>query len=160
MEALLQTLHAFSISLGVGCSTVAIISFLAMAGKQLDRDTSAYFMQIVFTLLRVAMGGILITAALLAVGNWGDGYLTTESIALWLLIGVLYSNAVLMTTHVMPRTIGPGLQAATWYGLGVLTAVSTVISLPNPYVLGLGYVVWVVVVIVIVNRVMQYRKNK
>jgi len=122
MESILHVLQTFSISLGVGCSTVAIVSFLAMAGKRMDRQTSGFLLHIVFTLLRVAMVAILVVTAGLAVYAWDGTYFTTSTILLWSFIFILYLNALLMTIHVMPRSIGPGLQAATWYSMGIFTA--------------------------------------
>ena len=47
-------------------------------------------------------------------------YFSPFMMILWVVVGVLYANAILMTLHRMPMTLGPGIQAGSWYSLAVL----------------------------------------
>lgn len=116
-------LQSVAISLGVGCSTLAIVNFfVAIADGKID-ETERRMMGVVYIVLRVAMVLILVTTALLTLYNFstvGNSYITPFILGLWTLIGVLYLNAILMTKHIMPSTVGPALQASSWYSMGVL----------------------------------------
>ena len=52
----------------------------------------------------------------------GNDYFNTYTMAQFILIGMLYINAILMTLRIMPSTFGPAIQASSWYGLGLLLA--------------------------------------
>jgi len=119
-------------------------------------------MGIVFILLRVAMGLILLTTASIAVHEWlttGLITLTTYSAALWLFIFVLYINAVLMTLHLMPRSIGPGLQAATWYALGISAAMPAALTTLSFGAVLIYYIAFLSAVEVLINTVVAIERN-
>jgi hypothetical protein len=119
-------LLSVAVSLGVGCSTVAITQFLvALKDGEVDQ-TERKMLGVVYILLRVAMVAILITLLIQA----GIVYYITDSflfispffMALYTAVGVLYVNAIGMTLHWIPRHLGPGIQATSWYTLGILMA--------------------------------------
>ncbi len=122
MVAILQF---FAISLGVGSSTLAVTNFfVAIADGKID-ETERKMMGIAYTILRVAMGIILITTGIIVaydVGRHGLASITTFTVAQLSMIVVLYANATLMTLRIMPSTVGPAFQAAAWYALGALGA--------------------------------------
>lgn len=126
---LVLIVQSMSIALGVGCSTLAIINFfVAISDGKIDA-TERKMMGVVYIVLRVAMVLILLTTVLGAYlyGQlYSSSYLTTINLGIWTIISVLYLNAFLMTKHVMPSKLGPGIQAGSWYTLGILTSLITV----------------------------------
>lgn len=161
---LLSILQTIAISLGVGCSTVAIISFfVAFSDGQISPDERK-MLGVTYILLRIAMITILVTTLLLALtgssGGTFDEYLTPFSVSRFVLIGVLFGNSYLMTKHIMPSNFGPAIQAGSWYTLGITLALVplelTHYSLINFLV---GYVATLALAIAIVNGVMGYLKH-
>ena len=159
--ALLQTI---AVSLGVGSSTLAIINFfVAIADGKID-ENERRMMGVVYTVLRVAMVLIAVTAVLIALIEFmeiGTAYLTPFVLAVWTLIGMLFLNAILMTKKIMPSNFGPSIQAGTWYTLGIVTALRQ-FDLTNFTYLQfiLGYVAVVALATAIVNGMMGYLKKK
>jgi len=152
------------ISLGVGSSTLAITNFFAAIADGTIDETERRMMGLVYIVLRVAMVGILIaTIALhapivLAPGLAG---MTTFMWAQWVVLLVLYGNATLMTKRLMPSTFGPGLQAGSWYSLGIMMALA--LQGVTQYTLlqfALGYVAVLVLAVGSVNGVMAYLKSR
>lgn len=160
---LVAILQSVSVSLGVGCSTIAIINFFtAIADGKID-ETERKMMGVVYTVLRVAMVLILFTTTILTAifyGEYGFSYFTPYVIGYWMLIVVLFANAVLMTKHVMPSTVGPALQAATWYTLGILMSL-LMLGLFEFKLLHftLGYVVAILAAVSVVNGIMSLLKR-
>ena len=157
-------LQSFSISLGVGSSTLAIINFFtAIADGTID-DTERRMMGVVYVVLRVAMVAILITTVLLTgakllyipfsqLGAFTFGQMTV--------LFVLYLNAALMTAHLMPSTFGPAIQAGSWYTLGTLAALAPLgVTTFNYLEFLVGYITWVVLAVAIVNGTMAIMKHK
>jgi hypothetical protein len=122
---LLHIIQSFAISLGVGCSTLAVINFfVAIADGKID-ETERKMMGITYITLRVAMVAIMITTCVITaygIQTRGLEAITLYTIAQFILIFVLYTNAVLMTLRIMPSTFGPAIQAGSWYSLGTLAA--------------------------------------
>ncbi len=122
---LVAIVQIFSISLGVGSSTLAVANFfVAIADGKID-ETERKMMGIAYIILRIAMVMILITTGILvtrACITHGMSGITTFMVAELTMIGVLYVNASLMTLRIMPSTLGPAFQAASWYALGALYA--------------------------------------
>jgi hypothetical protein len=115
-----------AISLGVGCSTVAITQFFtAMADDQVDPGERR-MMGTVFILLRISMVAILLTMLVQA----GIIYYLTDNflfispffLSMYTVVAVLFLNAIGMTMHLVPRSIGPAIQASSWYTLGITFA--------------------------------------
>lgn len=128
MELLISSVsivQSISISLGVGASTLAILNFLvAMADGNIDR-AERRMMQVVYLVLRTAMVMILITTLVLLLAgsqNQGTEIFSTFALAQIILLFILYTNATLMTLHIMPSVFGPAIQASTWYTFGILNA--------------------------------------
>jgi hypothetical protein len=161
---LVAIIQSMAISLGVGSSTLAIINFfVAIADGKIDPQERA-MMGIVYTVLRVAMVLILLTALVLTGINYsiaGLAYFNPFVLAVWTVIGVLYLNAFLMTKHVMPSNIGPGLQAASWYTLGVLmTLIPLGLDGFDYFEFVIGYAAGIALALAIVNGIMSYQKQQ
>jgi len=117
-------LQSIFISLGVGSSTLAILNFFSAIKDGNIDQTERRMMGIVYFILRVSMVGILVTTlALLAPILTSDvSMLANVSIAQLIIIAVLFANAALMTMRKMPAKYGPGIQAGSWYTLGIIAA--------------------------------------
>lgn len=161
---LTSIIQSVAISLGVGCSTLAIINFFAAIADGKIDETERRMMGVVYTVLRVAMILILITSLILGTISYlsvGTAVFTNFVFSLWTLIAVLYINALLMTLRVVPSTIGPALQASAWYTLGILVAL-----VPHGLVTFsywqfiLGFACVFTLAVSIVNGLMVYLKNK
>lgn len=160
MVTILQTM---AIALGVGSSTLAIVNFfVAIADGKID-ETERRMMGVVYVILRVAMVAILVTSVLLAAYEWSRSQvgLSAFSISQLLTLLVLFLNGLLMTAHLVPSTIGPAIQAGSWYTLGVLVALQ-ILGLTGFSICQflLLYLAWIVLAIVIVNGVMAVLKAK
>ena len=155
--------QSFSISLGVGSSTLAIVNFfVAISDGKID-ETERRMMGIVYVVLRIAMILILATTVLLMIFDHLDAGIDMTSLvsAQLIVLIVLFLNATLMTMRKMPSTFGPALQAGSWYTLGTLAALVplglTTFTLTEFF---LGYVTWLILAIAIVNGVMAILKHK
>lgn len=114
-----EIIGPLAISFGVTCSTLAILSFfVAIHDGTIDQNERS-MLGVIYILLRIAMVLILLSGIILGVRTGFVG--NPENIAFWLLIAVLYLNATLMTLHLIPSSVGPALQAASWYTLGSIT---------------------------------------
>jgi len=152
------------ISLGVGSSTLAITNFFAAIADGTIDETERRMMGIVYVVLRVAMVGILVATVVLHLPTLlgaGLAGMTTMMWAQWLTLLVLYGNALLMTYRIMPSTFGPGLQAGSWYTLGIVMALAlqgvTAYSLLQ---FALGYITVLVFAVGAVNGLMAYLKSR
>lgn len=149
-------LLTFAISLGVGASTFAVLNFFVALWDDNISRTERKMMEVVYTVLRVAMGLILVSALIqgaIIVSQVGlAAYLSAPSLLLWIIVGVLYINAILMTVHKIPMSIAAGLQAGSWYTLGFLNAFAAVGLLSyNFSTLLSAYLGLVLLAIVVVN---------
>ena len=156
---LLVVLQNIGVSLGVGSSTLAITNFfVAIADGTID-ENERRMMGVVYVVLRIAMIVILITTLVLTLMHYSGAvsFLT----ALWTLIAVLYINAILMTYHIMPSTIGPALQASTWYTMGVtMTLFGLGVAGYQVLHFYLAYGAVILLAISLVNGLMSYLKHK
>jgi hypothetical protein len=118
---ILSITQIISISLGVGSSTLAVLNFFtAIADGAID-PVERRMMGMTYTVLRVAMVLILLSTfglGLYGYAEAGSLYLSSYIIAQYTLIAVLFINAILMTKRIMPSTLGPAIQAGSWYLLG------------------------------------------
>lgn len=162
--AVVTILQSFSISLGVGSSTLAIVNFFAAIADGTIDETERRMMGIVYIVLRVAMVFILLTTVLLIsyhYGNFGFSGLTGFTLGQITALAILYINAMLMTAHLMPSTFGPAIQAGSWYTLGTLGALQIIGTTGFSYLQFLmGYITWVVLAVAIVNGTMAILKEK
>ena len=154
----------FSISLGVGSSTLAILNFFAAIKDGHIDETERRMMGIVYIVLRVAMVLILVSSFVLIAHEQEQPDLLNLSPyvgAQLLTLFVLFFNAILMTLRVMSSTFGPAIQAGSWYTLGILSTLS-VVNLTNftlPLFL-LCYITWMILAIGIVNGILAYIESQ
>lgn len=164
MLLIASVVQGVAVSLGVGTSTMAIVNFFgAIADGKID-EAERRMMGFTYFVLRVAMVIILLTvlASFTAeVMLTGTLVLTTATVATILLVSMLYINAILMTAHIMPSTIGPALQASTWYTLGIMASLAS-LGLVTFGVLPflLGYASVILLAIAIVNGIMAIMKSR
>jgi hypothetical protein len=159
---LLAVVQSMAVSLGVGSSTIAIINFFtAIADGKID-EVERRMMGVVYKVLRVAMVLILITTGLLSAVQYvqyGVPYFSPFVVMFWVLISALFINALLMTKHIMPSKVGPALQAATWYSMGMMLALASVgIYGFTLLSFSIGYVVMIAFALGVVNAVMALLK--
>ena len=156
-------LQSMSVSLGVGGSTLAIINFfVALSDGKIDK-CERRMMGIVYTVLRIAMLLILLTTGLLTIFQYaiyGPTYFTPFVIGFWLLISVLFINALLMTLRVIPSSFGPALQAASWYTMGILMALFSLGLYSFSFLqFSIGYAVILSSIIILFNGILIILKN-
>ena len=161
---LANILQNLAISLGVGCSTLAILNFfVAIADGKID-ETERNMMGIVYTVLRVAMILIFITTAIIFSNSTivnGFSSITIYLYAQILLTYVLFANSILMTRHLMPSAIGPALQASSWYSLGLISTLAAVgLQAFTLTQFLLGYLAVFLLAVSLVNGTMAYLKSK
>ncbi len=117
---------SFAVSLGVGCSTVAVTQFFAAIKDGGINEAERKMLGVVYFLLRVAMAGILLTMiAQGAIVYYISGnflFISPFFMALYTVVGVLFLNAIGMTWRLIPSSLGPAIQASSWYSLGFLMA--------------------------------------
>ena len=117
--------QSIGVSLGIGGSVLAVTNFfVALSDGHID-TTERKMMGIVYIILRIAMTLILFTTGLLTFLQYkiyGLVYFTPFVVGFWILIFILFINAILMTLKIMPYNFGPALQAATWFSLGIMLA--------------------------------------
>lgn len=164
ISVIFGVLQSIFVSLGVGSSTLAISNFFAAIADGVIDETERRMMGIVYVVLRVAMVGILVATLVVQLPMLTSvGLLAVPAyyVAQWIILFVLYTNAILMTKRLMPSTFGPGLQAGSWYTLGVIMALAlqgiTDYSLLQ---FGLGYIMMLVLAVGIVNGTMAYLKSR
>jgi hypothetical protein len=153
-----------AISLGVGTSTMAIVNFFAAIADGKIDEAERRMMGLVYFVLRVAMVIIMLTMLALFTAEFmttGTVSLTTFTLSTILLVCTLYGNAILMTMRIMPSTVGPALQASTWYTLGIMASLNS-LGLVTFGVLQfiLGYASAVVLAVAIVNGIMAIMKHR
>ncbi len=161
---LIAIVQTFAISLGVGSSTLAIVNFfVAIADGRID-ETERRMMGIAYIILRIAMLTILITSSIILGYNsqhLGLGAFTLYVISQFVLIFVLYTNALMMTMRIMPSTFGPAIQAGTWYTLGVLAALVPLGLNEFTFVnFILAYITTLTLAVSLINGIMAYLKHK
>ena len=159
----LSIVQAVAIALGVGSSTLAIVSFfVAIADGKIEPDERK-MLGVIYILLRIAMVLIVVTTAILGliqIKTGAEAYSTPFIISRWILIAILFLNAVLMTKHIMPSKFGPSIQAASWYTLGVtMTLVPLNLAQYSVTEFFMGYSVAIIVAIALVNGIMAHLKK-
>lgn len=157
-------LQTIAVSLGVGCSTTAVTQFFfAIADGKID-EGERRIMGVVYILLRVAMGLILLTTMVQAAILYkvmGTAYINPFTVGIWTATIVLYVNAILMTLHWMPSKFGPGIQAGSWYTLGISFALIPLGLVSFSYQqFFLAYAGAMVLGVVLVNLIMSYQKSR
>ena len=161
---LLSIVQTIGISLGVGCSTVALASFfVAIADGKID-EVERKMLGVVYVLLRVAMVAIIVTTfLLLLLGIYTTSvvvYFNPFTISHIILIVTLFLNAFLMTKHIMPSKFGPAIQASTWYTFGIILALEPLgLTHFTLFEFIVGYLAAIALTIAIVNAIMEHLKK-
>jgi hypothetical protein len=155
-------LQSVAVSLGVGSSTLAILNFFIAIKDGVIEPSERSMMGIVYVVLRIAMVIILITSCTLLLKGYGENgtaVFTPYILSIWLVIFVLYKNAILMTYKIMPSTFGPAIQASSWYTLGVLMALFSLdlINFSLPLFI-LAYITTIILAVSLVNGTMAIMK--
>ena len=165
MELILTVLivtQSFAISLGVGASTLAVLNFFAAIADGTIEDTERRMMGVVYTVLRIAMGAILLSTLTRIVITEPDLLaLSGYTSATLIVVAALYGNAILMTKHLIPTTIGPALQAGSWYTLGILSAIAPLGYTQYPlWCYLLGYAAVFLLAVAVINGAMAWMKRR
>lgn len=154
-----------ALSLGVGSSTLAVLNFLVAIADGTINSEERKMMGLVYIVLRVAMLLLLITSFSLVSLDVQQNGLSSYSpliISTWILLFVLYFNAILMTLHVMPSAFGPAIQAGTWYTFAIVTTVSSlgiVFSVTQFVALYVSLVVLFTLVVNIIIRYLDFKRT-
>jgi hypothetical protein len=161
MESIYSLLVAWlmsSTALGVGSSTLAISSFVvALLDGTIDQSERR-MLGVIYWSLRSAMVMIGVSLGLLQLLYPGT---IASAPYLWLLLAVLVGNSVLMTKHLIPHTIGPALQAATWYTYGFMLAIEAFELLPiDGRTFSLLFLADIIILLVIVNALLYWMKHR
>lgn len=166
LELLVEVLHSMSVSIGVGASTLAVVFyFCSIAGDNSIDEGERRSLGIIYTVLRVAMGLILfffLAISIIIVNYFGFEGLLRSNIAFeWLLLFILYANAILMTLHIMPIKVGPALQASTWYTLGLMVALFPfTLSFSHYLIFYAGFVIFVILTVEAIRQIVTKRSQK
>lgn len=156
--------QGIAISLGVGTSTMAIVNFFAAIADGKIDEAERRMMGLVYFVLRVAMVVILLSVLALftaEIMTTGTLIIETYSLAIITLVAVLYTNAILMTMRIMPSTIGPSIQASTWYTLGIMASLQSLgLVTFGTLEFILGYASAILLATAIVNGVMAIMKHR
>lgn len=157
-------INYFSISLGVGASTVAIVNFFSAIKDGTIDDTERRMLGVAYSILRVAMVAILVTTLIMLFKEYdqvGMQNLTTYALVELLVIFVLYVNALLMNAHLVPSTFGPALQTGNWYTLGMLAALFAAgLHTFTITQFLLSYISWLILAVGIVNGIMAIQTTR
>jgi hypothetical protein len=157
-------LKVIATALGVGASTLSITNyFVAVSDGFIDEDERR-ILGIAYVILRIAMVMIfvvMITQLCLTYGVVGFGDISAYSLGQLIIVFVLFLNTLLMAAYVVPNTIGPAIQAGSWYALGAFLALELE-GLSNFSFLQfvLGYLAWLTLAIAIVNLTLAILKEK
>ncbi len=156
-------LQGTGIALGMGGSTLAISNFfVAIADGTIDPGERK-MMGVVYVVLKIALALIFVTTGYLILSALSTVDVASVATYLWaqlLVAFVLLLNSILMTKRIMPSTMGPGIQAGSWYTLGILTTVVGMLDINITMSMFLvWYVTALVVALLVVNGVMKYLKK-
>lgn len=143
---------------------MAIVNFFAAIADGKIDEAERRMMGLVYFVLRVAMVVILLsmlalfTAEIMTTGTLA---LSTFTVALIILVSALYGNAILMTLRIMPSTLGPSLQASSWYTMGILASLNS-LGLVTFGLLEfiLGYTSVILLATALVNGTMAIMKHR
>lgn len=157
------TLMSMGISLGVGVSTATVVLFLMAIRDCVVDESERRNLGYLYVLLRVAMVTILVTTIVRTWQLYGTSTISPDTpffestiFTVWILLGVLYLNAILMTAKLMPKTFGPGIQAGAWYTLGTLNALPIFVTLEYPVQAATALSVWYLVVFGVVTTLIHH----
>ncbi len=151
--------QASTIGLGVGSSTIAISNFIVAIWDGTIDASERKIMGVTYITLRVAMFSIFVTTAIITVLD--PALFASVDEYIWILVAILFLNALGMTKRWVPSKIGPALQAATWYTLGFIATIHMFdlfsLDMMTFFLLYMGDIV---VALAVVNGIMHYLKSK
>lgn len=157
-------IQSIGVSLGVGSSTIAVANYISAVRDGNFDESERRMMRVVYTMLRISMVTILATLfihGVMLIYAYGELYFRPFVMLVWLVTAVLFLNAYLMTKHLMPMTLGPGIQAGSWYSLAVLYFFSAIGLTGFTFVqLISGYAGMLVLAIVLINGALAYFKSR
>ena len=161
---LIAILQAFSISLGVGSATLAVVNFFAAIADGTIDVTERRMIGIVYTVLRVATATLLVTTLVLVsliFSTHGFAGFSPFIGAQLLTLTILLINSSLMSARLMTSTFGPAIQACSWYTLATLAALQSLqLTDFSFWQFILGYISWIVLGVGVVNALMFIQKDK
>jgi hypothetical protein len=161
MEAVYILLITWLLSaeaLGVGSSSLAVASFMTALKDQNINVSERQMLGVIYYALRAAM--VMLTVSLFLVGWLYPGTFDSTPM-LWLMLLVLFLNAFLMTKHLIPVTVGPSLQAATWYTFGFIIAIDAFELMPLTWTVFLGlYFADFLIALLLVNGLLWWLKRR
>lgn len=152
---ILEVLKAASISLGVGGSTIVLALYLGALKNDGKIDKSeGRMLGIVYIALRVAMVLIFLSHLLLNIPMFLEGgvqgLMSPLNFVQWILLAILYVNAIIMTMHIMPDKYGPGIQVSTWMTLGIITTLASHVMIEMPLFVG-AYIIFTIFAIWLID---------
>lgn len=152
--------QASSIALGVGSSTLAISSFLyAIANDNKIDPSERRMLGVIYWALRTAMFGIVLTTGCIHLVE--PEFFGAVGLYVWILVGVLFGNALAMTKRWVSSKYGPALQAATWYTLGFLVTIHMFELFAVDYQTFIAlYAADIVFTLILVNAVLRWVHKK
>ncbi len=140
---------------GVGASTFALIFYIMATQDGVIDVSERRFMGAVYVVLR--MGMVLIALAL--AGRLFVGIpLNSIGIMQWLLLGIITSNAVLMSMRKMPMRVGPVLAGGSWYSFFLVSVLP--LGLIPLWKLGLLYVLFLCLFYAVFNTLRKIFNGK
>lgn len=154
----------FSISLGVGAVTIAVINFFTAIADGVIDETERRMMGVVYAVLEVAMALVLLSSMVAIFPEYkanGLGGLSGFSYSELFVLSVLLLSTFLMSARLVSTTIGPAIQVGSWYTLATMTGLSVIGYTDFTFVqFLLGYFAWMILAIGIVNAIMAILKVK
>ena len=124
---IVNILHTIGTTFGVGASTFALTFYISALMDGAIDTSEKRFLHVVYVMLRIGMTLIVLSLVLffvLAYRAGATGPLPANPLYLmeWTLMAVIIVNAILMTAHKMPMSVGPVLAGGSWYSLFFISA--------------------------------------
>lgn len=140
--------HIIGAILGTGGATVAELQITRALKDKHVSDEERALMHINYTMIRVGMGFVLVSAIAMFWYFWDDGlnsYLTSGKVLMKdLMFVAIFVNAILLTKRMVPLWLGASISFTSWWGASLLGAAGTI-----PYgffTLFIGYIIAIFVV--------------
>ena len=118
-------LHKFALGLAVASSTYAIIFYIQGIQEGTIDSSERRFLDIVSTVLRIALAIIISTQLILVSSYIPDGlpilFKNPLFVMSWALVAVIMVSSVLTQFHKMPTLLTPVFSGCSWYALFILS---------------------------------------
>ena len=139
-DIFINLIFTIGLTLGVGSSTFALIFYIRAFEDGIMDDSERRFLHSVFVMLRIGMTLIFLGL----IGSTVEKLMAPELLtALWVLLGIITMNAILMDKHLMPMKYGPVLAGGSWYSLLLTTKLPIVEN--GAYISVVYYLIFLVV---------------